>query len=89
MIVNKAFAVAVLVMSAWALLTALQATDYAFTSAGKRTKGFWVAVTAGCTVVSALILLTPFNSLLFQLIVAVAAGVFMADVRPAVRVRRR
>lgn len=87
--IDKAFALVVAVMSVWALVSALSATNYAYESAFKRTKNFWVAVTAGCTVVSLLMLFTNFNSLFLQLIVATAAGVFMADVRPAVTVRRR
>lgn len=92
-IIEGLFALVIAGMSVWALISALQATNYAYESASKRTKTFWVAITAACTVFSVLALLTTLRggsaSLLFQLIMATAVGVFLADVRPAVTVRRR
>lgn len=80
-------------MSVWAFSTAVQASDYAYQSAFKRTKRFWVIVTALCLVFSLLSLWTTYrgggSSIFLQLIVATAAGVFLADVKPAVSVRRR
>lgn len=90
---NTVFALVVAGMSVWALIVAAQATNYAYQSAGKRTKTFWVAITAACAVFSVLNLvsLSPSGgfSWLLQLVAATAAGVFLADVRPAVSVRRR
>ena len=92
-LIGTVFALVIAVMSVWALIVALQATNYAYESAGKRTKTFWVAVTAACAVFSVFSLYTTIlgagSSWLIQLIAATAAGVFLADVRPAVAVRRR
>ncbi|MDO4253492.1 MAG: DUF2516 family protein [Rothia sp. (in: high G+C Gram-positive bacteria)] len=84
----RVFSAVVFVMSVWALFEALRASAYAYQSAFKRSKTFWVSVTAACTVFSALACFTGYNSVLTQLAAAVAAGVFMADVRPAVSTRR-
>ena len=87
------FALALVVMSFWALAVALQASNYAYQSAGKRTKTFWVAVTVACAIFSLLTLVSTVGggntNWLLQLIVATASGVFLADVRPAVAVRSR
>ncbi|MFW0108802.1 DUF2516 family protein [Rothia sp. P6271] len=90
--VSALFALVVAGLSLWALLDAVRATDYAYQSAFKRTKTFWVALTGGSVLASALALLTLSQggvpNLFFQLFAAIAAGVFLADVRPVVTVRR-
>ena len=59
---------------------------------GKRSKGFWMALTGGAAVVSVLGLLASLsgvgtNSMLLQLIAVTIAGVFLAGVYPSVRNR--
>ncbi len=80
-------------MGVFAFVEALRATDYAYESAFKRTKKFWMAVTGASAVALVLNLMmlarTGQSSLFIMLIAATAAGVFLADVRPAVAVRRR
>ncbi|QNV37495.1 DUF2516 family protein [Rothia terrae] len=80
-------------MGVYAFIEALRATDYAYESAFKRTKKFWMAVTGASAVALVLNLLMVarigHSSLFITLIAATAAGVFLADVRPAVAVRRR
>lgn len=87
-VLNRGFALVLLAMSLWALFEAVRASNYAYQSAFKRTKGFWVAICAGCVLFSLLGVNGNINSLFLQLAVAVAAGVFLADVRPAVATRR-
>ena len=75
----------VFVLSAWALLDAAARPAGAFLSAGKRTKKFWLLVTGAATAIS-FIALPPLGRGGFLVIIAaVAAGVYLADVRPAVR----
>jgi hypothetical protein len=72
----------VFVLAAWSLIDAAIRPAAAFVNAGKRTKRFWVAITAVATAVS-------FAGLggggFLVIIAAVAAGVYLADVRPAVK----
>lgn len=88
--INQFFALVLLCLSVFALVEALRAAPHAYTVADRKTKGFWTAVTGGSVVFAVFALINPaFNSLLIQLIVAVAVGVFLADVRPVVVPRRR
>ena len=74
----------VFVLCLVALLDAASRQPEAFVRAGKRTKGFWVAVLGGATAVS-FVALPPLSAPLGFLVVisAVIAGVYFADVRPA------
>ena len=78
--------VAIFLLCAWALIDCLLRPTRAFPAAGKRTKTFWLAITAGATVVAFLSLplgVVPFPSILA--FVAVVGGiVYLVDVRPAV-----
>lgn len=65
-----------------ALLDALRHRPDAYVAAGKRTKGFWVAVTGVGTALG-FVSLGGFG--LLGIIGVVAAGVYLADVRPALR----
>ena len=88
-LVYLALYLVIFVLSAWALLDAATSPASAFTSAGKRTKGFWLAVTAAATAV-AFIALPPLRVGGFLVFgAAIAAGVYLADVRPAVKPYRR
>ncbi|WP_114905656.1 DUF2516 family protein [Ornithinimicrobium murale] len=66
----------------WALVDALLTRGDAFVAAGKRTKGFWLAITAVASAIGFFHLYQPFG--LFNLIAIVAAAVYLTDVRPAV-----
>jgi hypothetical protein len=84
-------------LEGFALQDALRARTDAFTAAGKLTKPIWltivgVAAAIGLIVVIGVLMLItntgspvlgPFN--IFNLIAFVAAGVYLADVRPAVK----
>jgi hypothetical protein len=73
----------------WALADAGRRPAHAFTSEGKRTKQFWVWVLVAACVGGFLGLPPPLGLGLlptFLMIIAVVpAGVYLADVRPAVR----
>jgi len=80
--------VAIFGLSVWGLVDALTRTPQAFVSAGKRTKNFWVIVLAASAAVSFVALPPPLgNGYLgfVALIAAVAAIVYLVDVRPAVK----
>ncbi|MFW0112569.1 DUF2516 family protein [Rothia sp. CCM 9417] len=92
-LINLLASLVVAGLSVYALFEAARATGYAYQSAFKRTKGFWLAVTGAATLFSVLTLWQSWNgrisSIFMQLVAATAVGVFLADVRPAVAVRRR
>lgn len=75
--------VGVLAMMVWALVDAARTRPDAFVAAGKRTKTFWLLVTGAATAVGFIFMFSPFN--IFNLVAIVAAGVYHADVRPALR----
>jgi len=70
-------------LQAWALVDALLTRPDAFVAAGKRTKGFWLAITGVAALIGFVFVLNPFN--IFSLLAIVAAAVYLTDVRPAVR----
>ena len=79
---------AVFVLAVWAFVDAVSRPAAAFVSAGKRTKGLWVAVTGASSAVAFVALPWPFGigALAFLArVAAVAASVYLVDVRPAVR----
>lgn len=84
-----AFFLAILVLSAWALVDCLRRPAAAFTAAGKRTRTFWTWVLVAATVVAIISIPPPlgigldFPSFL-ALASAAAAIVYLVDVRPAV-----
>lgn len=71
----------------WALVDALLTRGDAFPAAGKRTKGFWLAITGVAAAIGLVHLYQPFG--MFNLIAIVAAAVYLTDVRPAVAPLRR
>jgi|SRR5450631_2277156 hypothetical protein len=78
-----AFGVGALGLSVFGLVDALRHRPDAFTAAGKRSKNFWLVV-LGLAV--ALSLVSVFSAFTLPWIVAVVgAGVYTADVRPALR----
>ena len=87
-LVLLALHVAVFVLCAFALIDAARRPANAFTSAGKRTKGFWVALLGVATAIAFIAIPYPPGSGRLGFFVAglaaAAAGVYLADVRPAV-----
>nr|WP_210737431.1 DUF2516 family protein [Cellulomonas hominis] len=83
-----AFSLVILVLAVWALVDALRRPASAFTTAGKRTKQVWTIVLAFATVVAFLAVPPPlgfaFLPLFLALLSAVAAIVYLVDVRPAI-----
>ncbi|GAA4623451.1 DUF2516 family protein [Cellulomonas oligotrophica] len=82
------FYLVIFALAAWALVDCLTRPAAAFTSAGKRTRTFWIWVLVAATVVSFLSIPIPgvylgFPSFL-ALLAAAAAIVYLVDVRPAV-----
>lgn len=75
-------------ISAWALVDVLRRPKEAFTSAGKRTKNFWLIIVAIATAI-AFVSLPIYGGAslpgLLGIASVVAAAVYLADVRPAVR----
>nr|WP_190990223.1 DUF2516 family protein [Pseudarthrobacter sulfonivorans] len=82
-------ALVALCLEAWALLDCVRHKSAAFEATGKRTKTFWLALTAGATLIGVISLFSSggiFGTLgLFGLAAVVAASVYLADVRPAVK----
>ncbi|WP_426998248.1 DUF2516 family protein [Pseudarthrobacter sp. N5] len=82
-----------LALEAWAFFDCLRHRANAFEATGKRTKTFWLALTGGGFAIGALAvwgslggsggLFGPLG--LFGLAAVVAASVYLADVRPAVK----
>ena len=82
-----AFYVAIFALSVWALVDLVRRPPAAFTSAGKRTKSWWAAVLGVGVAVAFMAIPYPigFGYLSFlALLSAVAAIVYLTDVRPAV-----
>lgn len=79
--ISLALSVAALAIAVWAFIDCLRHRPDAFVAAGKRTKTFWLAVT-GVAMLVAFIGVGGIGGLL-GIISVVAAGVYLADVRPA------
>ncbi len=74
----------------WAVVDCARHRANAFEATGKRTKTFWLALTGGAAFVGVISLFGSgggiFGTLgLFGLAAVVAASVYLADVRPAVK----
>ena len=81
------FNLAILALAAWAFIDCLTRPARAFPQAGKRTHGFWLAITGVAVVIGILALPTGWVPSFFQflgLVGAVGAIVYLVDVRPAV-----
>jgi hypothetical protein len=77
------FGVAAMVLSVFGLVDALRHRPDAFTAAGKRSKNFWLVVLGVAVALSFYSVLSPFS--LPWILAVVGAGVYAADVRPALR----
>lgn len=77
---------ALLAMEVFALVDAVRHPAGSYTAAGKRTKGFWVAVLAVAALIGFVTFRSPlFGGGIFTLVAVVAAGIYLADVRPALQ----
>jgi hypothetical protein len=78
-------------ISVWALVDCSVRKGPAFEASFKRSKGFWLGITGAAAfvaVISVLPVPNPFFGLsLFNVAAVTAAGVYLADVRPAVSSR--
>lgn len=81
--------IALFVVELWALIDCLRRPAPSYVMAGKRTKGFWAALTGVAAAVGFVALPPPLGIGLFggflQFVAVVPAAVYLADVRPAVR----
>ncbi|HEY5247879.1 MAG TPA: DUF2516 family protein [Dermatophilaceae bacterium] len=77
------FGLGAVVLAVFGLVDALRNRPDAFTAAGKRTKNFWLAVLGVAVALSFYSMLSPFS--LPWIVAVVGAGVYAADVRPALR----
>lgn len=82
-------AVVALGLELWALVDCARHKASSFEAAGKKTKTFWLSLTGGAALVGVISLFGGggiFGTLgLFGLAAVVAASVYLADVRPAVK----
>jgi hypothetical protein len=78
-----AFGVAALGLSLFGLVDALRHRPDAFTAAGKRTKNFWLLVLGVAVALSIVSVYAAFT--ITWVVAVVGAGVYLADVRPALR----
>ena len=69
----------------FALVDALRHRPDAFIAAGKRTKKFWTIVTGIAVMLGFISVANSFTLFSVGLIAIVAAGIYLADVRPALR----
>lgn len=74
--------VVLLLIKGFAFINALTYSAQAYDAAGKLTKVAWCAIT-GLGFVAQLVLLGPFN--LLSIVFTIAALVYLADVRPALK----
>ena len=70
-------------LSTFGLFDALRVRPDAFTAAGKASKNIWLAVLGVAVALSFYSVLSPFT--LPWILAVVGSGVYMADVRPALR----
>ncbi|RNI23799.1 DUF2516 family protein [Flexivirga caeni] len=73
--------VALFAMQLFALIDCIRQRPDAFPAAGKKTKQLWLIITGIACVVGFLMILSPIS--IFEIAAVVAAGVYLADVRPA------
>jgi hypothetical protein len=70
-------------MQLFALIDCVRQRPDAFTAAGKLSKPAWLAITGVACVLGFLMMLSPLS--IFEILAVVAAGVYLADVRPALQ----
>ena len=82
-LIQTVIGVGVFAMMVWALVDCVRTRPDAFVAAGKKTKQFWLVLTGGATLIGFVFVLNPFN--IFNLLAVVAAAVYHADVKPALK----
>ena len=82
-LLQLALGIAVLALTVFALIDALRHRPDAFTAAGKLTKPIWSAILGVAAIIAFIVVFSPLN--IFGILCVVAAGVYLADVRPALR----
>lgn len=75
-----ALSIGALAIEVFAVVDCVRRRPDAFTAAGKRSKGFWLAVT-GLAVLLGVVALGGLG--LLGIVAIIAAGVYLADVKPA------
>lgn len=78
-----ALGLAIVALAVWAVADCLRQKPERFMQEGKRTKGFWTALTVGGLAVAILSVVSLGGGFL-QLIAACVVCVYLADVKPAV-----
>ncbi len=82
-LIGLVFWLALMGLSAFGLADALRHRPDAFTAAGKASKNIWLAVLGVAVALSLLSFPYPFQ--ITGILAAVGSGVYVADVRPALR----
>lgn len=83
LIIALVFAAVAVGLSVFCLVDALRHRPDAFTAAGKASKNIWLAVLGVCVLLSFYQFPSPFQ--LPWILTVVGAGIYAADVRPALR----
>ena len=78
-----ALGVAALAMTVFALVDALRHRPDALAAAGKLTKPIWCGILGVAAIIAFIVVFNPLS--IFGIITVVAAGVYLVDVRPALR----
>lgn len=82
-LIGLVFGVAALVLAVFGFVDALRHRPDAFTAAGKASKTIWLAVLGVAVALSFYSVAAPFS--MTWILAVVGAGVYAADVRPALR----
>ena len=82
-LIGLVFGLAALVLAVFGFVDALRHRPDAFTAAGKLSKNIWLAILGVAVALSFYTVLSPFS--MIWILAVVGAGVYMADVRPALR----
>lgn len=75
--------IAAFAVEIFALVDAARHRADAYVAASKRTKNFWLVVTGAAALIGFVFIWSPLNFI--GIIAIVAAGVYLADVRPALQ----
>lgn len=82
-LVSLLLGLAALALEVFAFVDAIRHRPDAYVAAGKRTKQFWTIVTGVSALVGFVFMFSPLN--LLGILAVVGAGIYLADVRPALR----
>ena len=82
-LIGLVFGLAALVLAVFGFVDALRHRPDAFTASGKLSKPIWLAILGVAVALAFYTVLSPFS--MIWILAVVGAGVYMADVRPALR----